>query len=110
MKPLDTLDSSAVIEMYREGGIAFMPKLNGPRRVELAGMSDDKRRKICQLINQSLPYAKPPEKVGHGDQRYYRLDIHYATPGQSGSLMVIIPENQIPAELVELWKAASPDG
>jgi|SRR5471030_1032519 len=109
MKPLDTLDSSAVIEMYREGGMAFIPKLNGPRRVALAGMSDDKRREICQLINQSLPYAKPAEEAGSGDQRYYRLEIQYAAPGQSGSLVVIIPESQIPAELVELWKAASPD-
>lgn len=58
MKPLDSLESNAVIEIYREGGIAFIPKLSGPRRVELSGMSDDKRREICQLINKALPYAQ----------------------------------------------------
>ena len=110
MKPLESLESSAVIEMYREGGVAFIPKLNGPRRVSMAGMSEDKRQQICQLINQSLPYAEPPEQAGRGDQRYYRLEISYATAQQSGSLVLIIPETQTPAELIELWKSAQPEG
>src|SRR5476649_902155 len=109
MKPLESLDSSAVIEIYREGGMAFIPKLNGPRRVAMDGLSEGKRQQICDWINQSLPFAEASEKAGHGDQRYYRLEIHYTTPQKSGSLVIIIPETQTPAELIELWKSASPE-
>lgn len=109
MKPLDSLESNAVIEIYREGGIAFIPKLSGPRRVELSGMSDDKRREICQLINKALPYAQEKENAGHSDQRYFRLEIYYASQAHSASLVVIIPETETPEELVNLWKQAPPD-
>ncbi|MFO6299722.1 protealysin inhibitor emfourin [Rahnella selenatireducens] len=109
MKPLDSLESNAVIEIYREGGIAFIPKLSGPRRVDLSGMSDDKRQEICQLINKTLPYAQEKENVGRGDQRYFRLEIYYASAETTASLVVIIPETQAPEELVDLWKQAPPD-
>ncbi len=109
MKPLDSLESNTVIEIYREGGVAFIPKLSGPRRVELSGMSDDKRREICQLINKALPYAQEKENAGRGDQRYFRLEIYYAPAEHSASLVVIIPETETPEELVDLWKQAPPD-
>ena len=109
MKPLDSLESNAVIEIYREGGIAFIPKLSGPRRVELSDMSDDKRQQLCQLINQAMPYAQEKENAGRGDQRYFRLEIYYASAETTASLVVIIPETQAPEELVDLWKQAPPD-
>lgn len=109
MKPLDSLESNTVIEIYREGGVAFIPKLSGPRRVELSGMSDDKRREICQLINKALPYAQEKENAGRGDQRYFRLEIYYTSAEHSASLVVIIPETETPEELVDLWKQAQPD-
>jgi hypothetical protein len=109
MKPLDSLESNTVIEIYREGGVAFIPKLSEPRRVELSGMSDDKRREICQLINKALPYAQEKENAGRGDQRYFRLEIYYASADHSASLVVIIPETETPEELLELWKQAPPD-
>ena len=109
MKPLDSLESNTVIEIYREGVVAFIPKLSGPRRVELSGMSDDKRREICQLINKALPYAQEKENAGRGDQRYFRLEIYYASAEHYASLVVIIPETETPEELVDLWKQAPPD-
>lgn len=109
MKPLDSLESNTVIEIYREGGVAFIPKLSGPRRVELSGMSDDKRREICELINKTLPFAQEKENAGRGDQRYFRLEIYYASAEHSASLVVIIPETETPEELVDLWKQAPPD-
>ena len=109
MKPLDSLESNAVIEIYREGGIAFIPKLSGPRRVELAGMSDDKRQQICQLINQALPFAQEKENAGRGDQRYFRIEIYVESAEHSASLVVIIPETEAPEALVNLWKQAQPD-
>ena len=109
MKPLDSLESNAVIEIYREGGIAFIPKLSGPRRVKLAGMSDDKRQQICQLINQALPFAQEKENAGRGDQRYFRIEIYVESAEHSASLVVIIPETEAPEALVNLWKQAQPD-
>lgn len=109
MKPLDSLESNAVIEIYREGGIAFIPKLSGPRRIELSDMSDDKRQQLCQLINQAMPYAQEKENAGHGDQRYFRIEIYFASAEHSASLVVIVPETEAPEELVNLWKQARPE-
>ncbi|WP_297833074.1 protealysin inhibitor emfourin [Pseudomonas sp.] len=105
MKTLTALDHNAVILVSREGGIAFMPKLNGARRIEAAQMSDDKRANVCELINHMLSCASTTQaQAGSGDQRYYRLCIN------SGELCrdleLIVPETAAPQALVNLWKDA----
>jgi hypothetical protein len=99
MKPLDTLQADAILELAREGGVSFMPRLNGPRRIALDHFSDERRQQICQLINQTLPYAQPPAQAGRGDQRYFRVEIR-----GKRSLILVIPEAQVPSELVDLWR------
>jgi hypothetical protein len=84
MKPLDTLQADAILELAREGGVSF---------------SDERRQQICQLINQTLPYAQPPAQAGRGDQRYFRVEIR-----GKRSLILVIPEAQVPSELVDLWR------
>jgi hypothetical protein len=99
MKPLSGLRADAVLELAREGGVAYMPALNGPRRILLAHFDDARRQHICQLINQALPYAEAEANAGRGDQRYFRLELR-----TERTLILIIPEAHVPEELVELWK------
>jgi hypothetical protein len=105
MKTLTVLDQNAVILVSREGGIAFMPKLNGARRIEAAQMSDDKRAVVCQLINHMLSCTPTTQaQAGSGDQRYYKLNINSGERCQD--LELIVPEAAAPQELVNLWKDA----
>ena len=39
MKPLPTLNQDTVIELAREGGFAYIPKLAGQRRIALADIT-----------------------------------------------------------------------
>ena len=100
MEPLIALHADTVLEVAHEGGVAFMPKLNAPRRIDLSPLSDERRQHICDLINGLLPYAQKPEDVGRGDQRYYRLEVR-----GDRALLLTIPEARVPKGLVELWKA-----
>lgn len=109
MKTLAALDHNAVIMVSREGGIAFMPKLNGARRIEAAQMSDDTRANVCQLINQVMSCAPTTSaQAGSGDKRYYRLCINSGERCQD--LELIVPETAAPQALVQLWKDAGGRG
>lgn len=99
MEPLTALHADAVLELAHEGGVAYMPKLNAPRRIELTHLSDEGRQHLCQLINQLMPLAQKPEDAGRGDQRYFRLEVH----GER-ALVLTVPEARVPQGLVELWE------
>lgn len=58
MKPLPVLNQDTVIELAREGGFAFIPKLAGQRRIALADITPEQRQRLNQLLNQTLPYAQ----------------------------------------------------
>lgn len=58
MKPLPTLNQDTVIELAREGGFAYIPKLAGQRRIALADITPEQRQRLNQLLNQTLPYAQ----------------------------------------------------
>ena len=101
MEPLTVLQPDAVLELVREGGVAYLPALNGPRRILLAHFDAARRQQICQLINQALPYAKAEPEAGRGDQRYFRLELR-----AERTVILIIPESHVPEGLVELWKGS----
>ncbi|QCR35302.1 protealysin inhibitor emfourin [Nissabacter sp. SGAir0207] len=110
MKQLSELRPDAVIILVREGGFAFIPKLSGPRRICLSEVSDETRARLCQLINQLLPYAEQqPGRAGSGDQRYFRLEIHF-TSANYQDWVLEIPETRTPQELIQLWKSGDLDG
>jgi hypothetical protein len=110
MHPLSELNPDAVIILVREGGFAFIPKLNGPRRIALTDVSEETRERICHLINQILPYAQQqPGQAGRGDQRYFRLEIHF-TSADYQDWVLVIPETRTPEELIKLWKYGDLDG
>ncbi|WP_411704899.1 protealysin inhibitor emfourin [Edaphovirga cremea] len=119
MKPISSLDPDAVIELAREGGVAFIPKLAGQRRIEMANLDDHQRKRICTVINETLPYAEVQGQacsVGRGDQRYFRLEIHYASEQSFASephyagIVLLVPESDAPTDLVRLWKRGDLDG
>lgn len=98
MEPLAGLPADSVLELAQEGGVAFMPKLNGLRRIELGHLNDEARGHLCDLINGLLPLAQKAEEAGRGDQRYFRLVVQ-------GRMELRVPEGKLPKGLLELWKA-----
>ncbi|MEW5288289.1 protealysin inhibitor emfourin [Erwinia papayae] len=104
---LPELSDDAVIDVAREGGFAYIPKLAAAKRITLAQLSASEREHVCNVLRQSLPLGEPQGEqgcAGSGDRRYYRVAISYATQQQSGSIVIVIPEELAPAELVELWQ------
>ena len=112
MKPLPTLNQDTVIELAREGGFAYIPKLAGQRRIALADITPEQRQRLNQLLNQTLPYAQEegqPNSPSCGDQRYYRIQINYTSPTLSTEIVLLIPESSAPQALVDLWKTGQVD-
>jgi len=107
MDSLPELSDDAVIDVAREGGFAYIPKLSGPRRIALAQLSGPQREHVCNVLRQAMPLAESPaeqSRPGQGDQRYYRIEISYATPDRLGNIVIIIAEDQAPPALVQLWQ------
>jgi len=101
------LTDDAIIELAREGGIAFIPKLRSERRFALAQLPEPQKQRVCNVLEQALPLGEPEEQaatMGHGDQRYYRIQITYATHREAGSIVILIPETIAPPELQALWR------
>ncbi|WP_323666602.1 protealysin inhibitor emfourin [Pectobacterium punjabense] len=109
MKTLPELNNDAIIELAREGGFAFIPKLAGPRRFALASVPPSERERICNAIRDAFPQAREsgePDGPGRGDQFYYRIHISYSHPQQNqyADVILLIPEDRAPPELTELWR------
>ncbi|EHD20595.1 MULTISPECIES: protealysin inhibitor emfourin [Brenneria] len=109
MKTLPELNDDAVVELAREGGIAWIPKLAGPRRFALANLPESERERICAAIRNALPLARDPGKSdspGRGDQFYYRIHISYSHPQKNhyAEAILLVPEEYAPPELEELWR------
>ncbi|XTZ39450.1 protealysin inhibitor emfourin [Salmonella enterica] len=99
------LTDDTVIELAREGGLAFIPKLSGKRRIVIAQLNVQQRQRLVDILRQALPLGEVPGKAdspGCGDQRFYRLQIIWAS--QQSDMLVLIPENKAPQALIELWR------
>ncbi|UQY43200.1 hypothetical protein M1E08_05280 [Erwinia sp. PK3-005] len=107
MKELPELTDDAVIDLAREGGFAYIPKLAGQRRIALAQLPNPQKERVCEILRHSLPLGEPadkPQQAGRGDQYYYRIQISYATQQHSGDIVIVIPDSLAPPELKALWK------
>jgi hypothetical protein len=89
---LADLSDDAVIELAREGGVAWIPALSGMRKIVVAKLNEQQKQRIATILQQSLPLGKPPgqpDSPGRGDQRFFRIQIvseqHYH------SLIILIP-------------------
>ena len=103
------LTDDAVVELAREGGVAFMPKLARQRKIALSGLSTVQRQRVADILRQSLTVGMPPGQTGspgRGDQRYFRIQIIWTQHNQAGftDIIVLVPENDAPASLVDLWQ------
>ncbi|WP_130099690.1 protealysin inhibitor emfourin [Siccibacter turicensis] len=106
---LPELTDDAVIELAREGGVAFIPRLSAPRRIVLAELTPEQRERLAEILRQALPQAHPPgqpDSPGRGDQRYYRIQIAWTHHDSSGyaDIVLLVPENSAPPALQNLWK------
>ncbi|HFZ8995821.1 TPA: protealysin inhibitor emfourin [Citrobacter freundii] len=103
------LTDDAVVELAREGGVAFIPKLNKQRKITLGNLSEAQRQRIADILRQSLSVGTPPgrqDSPGRGDQRYFRIQIIWTARHQARftDIIVLVPENEAPASLIELWQ------
>jgi hypothetical protein len=48
-----------------------------------------------------LPLTSP--SPGRGDQRFYQIELRYRTGEQDDQMVLKVPEDQAPGELVRLW-------
>lgn len=104
---LPELSDDAIIDVAREGGFAFIPKLAQPRRFMLAQLSAAQKMRVCEIVRNALRLGEPEDRqarLGHGDQRYFRIQISYATRQSTGAFVLLIPEQLAPTELESLWR------
>ncbi|MFP1743473.1 protealysin inhibitor emfourin [Lonsdalea quercina] len=106
------LSDDAIIELAREGGLAWIPKLSGPRWVVLAKLPAEERKKICAILRSVLPPTQtddPADPPGRGDQFYYRIHIFHGDSDSGGAppQVWLVPERAAP-ELDALWQNAQP--
>ncbi|ECT8362208.1 hypothetical protein AAIK02_001408 [Salmonella enterica] len=103
------LTDDAIVELAREGGVAFIPMLNKQRKITLATLTAPQRQRVTDILKQTLPVGSPPGQVnspGRGDQRYFRIQIIWTQHQQAQytDIVILVPENDAPASLVELWQ------
>ncbi|MGE4408094.1 protealysin inhibitor emfourin [Pseudomonas sp.] len=99
---LPELGPDSSLRLSRQGGLAALPGLTRPRQIEFARCDAAQRRDICTLLERCLPVAS--KTVGAGDQRYYRIELHYRREDADAEMILQIPEERAPQELVQLWQ------
>ncbi|WP_313054909.1 protealysin inhibitor emfourin [Pseudomonas lopnurensis] len=90
------------LRLSRQGGFAAVPGLARPRQIEFAGCDAAQRRGICAMLERCLPVAS--KSVGAGDQRFYQVELHYRREDADAEMILQIPEERAPRELVQLWQ------
>jgi hypothetical protein len=101
MKTLPMLDDQAVVRLSRQGGVAMIQALSRPREIEFAQCNLDQRTRICSLLEGCLPLTNPSS--GCGDQRFYQIEVSYRAGELDDRMVLKVPEDQAPGELVRLW-------
>lgn len=101
MKSLPTLGDDAVVRLSRQGGVAAIHALTRPRSIEFAQCNLDQRARICSVLAGCL--AIEDTTAGRGDQRFYEIEVRYRTGEQDDRMVVKVPEDRAPGELVHLW-------
>lgn len=101
MKTLPTLGADAVVRLSRQGGVAAIQALTRPRRIDFAQYDIDQRTRICSLLEGCLPLADATS--GRGDQRFFEIEVHFRSGEQDDRMVMKVPEDQAPEELVHLW-------
>ncbi|TLX56651.1 hypothetical protein DN824_14665 [Stutzerimonas nosocomialis] len=101
MKRLPELGQDTVVRLSRQGGFAAMSMLSRPREIDFAQCDPGQRGQICSLLEGCLPLSTP--QAGQGDQRYYKVELRYRREDADDELVLRIPEERAPGDLVRLW-------
>lgn len=101
MKHLPPLGKDATVRLSRQGGFAAMKALSRPREFDFARCDEQQRGQICSVLEGCLPLATSAS--GRGDSRYYLIELRYREREHDGEMVLKIPEEQAPGELVRLW-------
>lgn len=101
MKTLPDLDDKAVVKLSRQGGVAAIHALTRPREIEFAQCDFDQRTRICSVLEGCLPLTS--STPGRGDQRYFQIEVRYRSNDQDDKMVLQVPEDRAPGELVHLW-------
>jgi hypothetical protein len=83
--------------------------LSGQRTIALSSLNEAQRQRLVSILEQAFPRGQPPGKAsspGSGDQRYFRIQIIWTGQNQAhyADIIVLVPEQEAPESLVELWK------
>jgi len=54
------------------------------------------------VVERCLPVAS--KNVGAGDQRFFRVELHYRREDTDAELILQIAEDRAPQELMQLWQ------
>ena len=95
------LTDDAVVELAREGGVAYIPKLSGQRTIALSSLNEAQRQRLVSILEQAFPRGQPPGQAsspGSGDQRYFRIQIIWTGQNQAhyADIIVLVPEQEAP--------------
>ena len=101
MKKLPALGNDATVRLSRQGGFATMQTLSRPREIDFAACNEQQRGQICNVLEGCLPLAD--ENGGRGDRRYYQIELRFRKNEQEDEMVLQVPEEQAPGELVRLW-------
>ncbi|WP_181296988.1 protealysin inhibitor emfourin [Pseudomonas sp. Q2-TVG4-2] len=101
MRQLPPLGKDATVRLSRQGGLAAMQALSRPREIDFASCDEQQRGQICSVLEGCLPLATSAS--GQGDRRYYQIELRYRKNERDDEMVLQIPEEQAPGELVLLW-------
>ncbi|HCJ30281.1 MAG TPA: hypothetical protein DHV63_13555 [Pseudomonas sp.] len=101
MKRLPALGRDSTVRLSRQGGFAAMQALSRPREIDFASCDEQQRGQICSVLEGCLPLATSIS--GQGDRRYYQIELRYRQHERDDEMVLQIPEEQAPGELVRLW-------
>lgn len=101
MKKLPALGNDATVRLSRQGGLATMQALSRPREIDFAACNEQQRGQICNVLEGCLPLAA--QDSGRGDRRYYQIELRFRKNEQEDEMVLQVPEEQAPGELVRLW-------
>lgn len=101
MKQLPPLGKDASVRLSRQGGFAAIQALSRPREIDFASCDEQQRGQLCSLLEGCLPLAS--DDGGRGDRRYYQIELRYRARERDDEMVLRIPEEQAPGELVRLW-------
>lgn len=104
MIELPSLDLVQLVRLTREGGVAYLPGLAQPRRIDMATCPPGVRETVCDALRLAAPKAVPGCADAGGDQRYFHVEVEFQD-AQTARISFDVPEADAPETLVRLWKS-----